>query len=352
MRILITAGGTGGHVMPAIAIAEAIRDISPGLEVLFVGTDRGLEEQVTRSRGINFIPLRALGIKGKSMHEIARSLGINLMAFLKALGIVRRFRPTWIIGTGGYVTGMVVLAGRLVGALCAIQEQNSVPGLTNRILSRVVHRVFLAFPDTRGVFPARKTVYTGNPVRENIIPGENREQPTTLLILGGSLGARSINNAATGALDILKKQGISLRVIHQCGSADYPWVKKAYDECGIEVQVHPFIEDMAQAYQSAVLAVCRCGGLTLSELSRVMVPAIMIPYPHATDDHQMKNAQFVSARGGGWIVPDGHLAPQRLALEIQARLSDRNGLNKAAQNIGALRLGDGAPRIAQEILGV
>jgi len=352
MRVLLTAGGTGGHVMPALAIADSLKKLSPDLELVFVGTDRGLEERLTRARGMDFVPLRALGVKGKSIRDVVRSGAINLRAFLSALRIIRRFRPDWIIGTGGYVTGMVVLAGRLSGSLCAIQEQNSIPGLTNRILSRIAHRVFLAYPDTRGIFPAEKTILTGNPVREELTPEKGLEHPPTLLVLGGSLGARSINRAAPEALVMLKKQGLRPEVIHQCGSADYPWVSEAYRAGGIQAQVHEFIDDMAAVYRRASLAVCRSGGLTLSELSRMKVPGIMAPYPLATDDHQMKNAHFVASRGGGWIIPDQHLTAQRLALEILTRISDAEGLTEAARSMYRMNLGDGAPRIAREILNV
>lgn len=350
MKIIITAGGTGGHIMPALAIANAIRERLPDAEILFVGTDRGMEERLARQQGLEFKAIRALGIKGKSAANALRSFAVNMRAFLAALRIVRTYRPQWVIGTGGYVTGMVVLAGYFLGCRLAIQEQNSVAGLTNRILSRIVEKIFIAFPDSRHVFPQRKTVLTGNPVRKEI--AQRRGAGDKLLVLGGSLGASSINHACTGALALLHGEGAAPAGIHQTGRADFSRVKEAYKDLGLDVAVSDFIDDMAGVYEQACLAVCRCGGLTLSELSRTGVPAIMVPYPHATDNHQMENARYVASKGGGWIIPDDCLTPERLALEIRSRLSDSQGLETAASNISAMCLGDGAEKIAREITGV
>lgn len=350
MKMIITAGGTGGHIMPALAIALAVKKRLPGTQILFIGTDRGMEQRLAHRAGIDFFPIKALGMKGKSLRHIMKAFGINLRAFFTALHAVRSFRPTWVIGTGGYVTGMVVLAGFVLRHQVAIQEQNSVPGLTNRLLSHLVHRVFLAFPDSEGFFPRNKTMIVGNPVRAEIAPPVH--PGTKILIIGGSLGAHSINTACIQAMKILKDQGIVLEVTHQTGKADFTLVKQAYEDMAIPVDVYDFIDDMAAVYQSSCLAVCRSGGLTLSELSKTAVPAIMIPYPHATDNHQMKNALYVQSRGGGWIIPDESLSPQRLALEIRTRMFDLPGLSKASSRMASLGLGDGADMIAKEITGV
>jgi len=350
MKIIITAGGTGGHIMPAVAIAGAIREKDPGARILFVGTTRGMEEQIARRYGLDFTAIRALGVKGKSPVQVVRAAAVNTVALVRALKIVRSFGPDWVIGTGGYITGMVVLAGRLLGASCAIQEQNSVPGLTNRALSRLARRVFLAFPDADGTFPPEKTLVSGNPVRADIIRGKDHGKGKNLLILGGSLGAGSINEAGVGAVKILKDEGLVLDVIHQSGQKDYDRVKGAYREMGFDAQVHAFIDDMTSVYRNSLLAVCRCGGLTLAELSVMGIPAIMIPFPYATDDHQMKNARYVESRGGGWVIPDGQLNPERLATEIKARFFDSAALRKSALCITELKLGQGSERIAQEIL--
>lgn len=352
MKVLITAGGTGGHIMPAVAIAEAVRADSPDAGILFVGTDRGMEERIAGLKGLDFIGVPALGIKGKSMTNLVKAALINTGAFLKALRIIRDFRPDWVIGTGGYVTGMVVLAGRIMGCTCAIQEQNTIPGLTNRILARMAHRVYLSFPDAQGRFPAAKTRLVGNPLRKELTDMRPEGTRNSLLILGGSLGAGSINRAATGAVKILKDEGVLPSVIHQCGTQDHAWVKDAYQKMGLNADVRDFIDDMAWAYRSARLVVSRCGGITLAELSCVGLPSIMVPFPHATDDHQTVNGMYVANRGGGWLIPDSHLTPERLALEIRTRLADPEGLARASENMKAIGLGAGAEAIAQEIAGV
>lgn len=350
MKIIVTAGGTGGHIMPAVAIADAVRTKDPEARILFVGTDRGMEEKIAQRYGLDFTAIRALGIKGKSPLDVVRAAVVNVAALANAMKVVRSFRPDWVIGTGGYITGMVVLAGRLQGASCAIQEQNSTPGLTNRILSRVARRIFLAFPDTQGVFPREKTLISGNPVRADIVQGKNREHGQSLLILGGSLGAGSINETGVQALKILKDEGIALDVIHQSGARDFDRVKASYREMGLNAEVCAFIDDMKSVYSRASLAVCRCGGLTLAELSVMGIPAVMIPFPHAADDHQTANARYVESHGGGWVIPDRQLSPERLAGEIKARYLDRDTLKKAASCIEALQLGQGSQNIAEEIL--
>jgi UDP-N-acetylglucosamine--N-acetylmuramyl-(pentapeptide) pyrophosphoryl-undecaprenol N-acetylglucosamine transferase len=352
VKILITAGGTGGHIMPALAIAHAVREKLPGVGILFVGTDRGMEERLARQAGLDFIAIRALGVKGKSVVNAMRSVTVNIQAFFTALKTIKTYRPQWVIGTGGYVTGMVVLAGYLLGCRCAIQEQNSVAGLTNKILSRIAHKIFIAFPDSKHVFPRSKTILTGNPVRKEIADMDTPSKRNHLLILGGSLGASSINNACIDALRLLHDKGLDPEVTHQTGGADYPRVKQSYDEIGLKAKVYDFIDDMASVYGNSSMAVCRCGGLTLSELSRIGLPAIMVPYPHATDDHQMKNALFVASKGGGWVIPDKDLTSERLALEIKVRLYDQSELQKASLNMASIGLGDGAEKIAQEITGV
>lgn len=352
MKILVCAGGTGGHIMPAVAIAHAIADALPEAKILFIGTDRGMEERIARREGLDFIAIKALGIKGKSLGNSLRAAAVNIRAFVTARKIVREFNPAWVIGCGGYITGMVVLAGFIHGCRCAIQEQNSVAGLTNRILSRIAHRIFLAFPDPEQTFAPHKSILAGNPVRKDILAAAKDTDRTNLLILGGSLGASSINRSCVDAMKILKDQGPVPEIVHQTGTADLTRVNRAYEEMGLAARVVDFIDDMSLAYAKSSLAVCRCGGLTLSELSRTALPAIMVPYPHATDNHQMKNALYVASKGGGWIIPDDHLTPERLALEIRIRLADRDGLLEASSNMASLGLGNGSERIAQEILSV
>jgi len=347
MRVIITAGGTGGHIMPAIAIAEAVRERFRA-RILFIGTDRGMEARLAQTYGLDFLALKAMGIKGKRLRSLPRAAATNAAAFAAARRAVRSFHPDWVIGTGGYVTGMVVLAGRLCGAKCAIQEQNSIPGLTNRILGRIATRVFLSFPDTGHAFPSEKCILTGNPLRKELAELK-KNAGNALVIMGGSLGAHSINVAAAEALGQGLKALSGLEIIHQTGAADLAWVEKTYREKSITARTQAFFDDMAEVWQKARLVVCRAGGITLSELSCLGIPAIMIPYPGAAGNHQMENARHVSHAGAGWIIPETELNASRLASEITARLEDIEGLEKAAEAMRSLGLGRGAERIAQEI---
>jgi UDP-N-acetylglucosamine--N-acetylmuramyl-(pentapeptide) pyrophosphoryl-undecaprenol N-acetylglucosamine transferase len=349
MRLVITAGGTGGHIIPALAISQALLKRKPDANILFIGTDRGLEERLAAKYGIPFVPIRSAGIKGKSIRSIPSAFIVNTAAFITAFKIVSGLKPDWVIGTGGYVTGMVVLAGRLTGARCAIQEQNSVPGLTNKVLAHFSHRIFLSFPDAAGSFPAGKTVVTGNPLRPEFQPAEGSEKKT-LLIMGGSLGATSINKAAVKALEIIRKNLNGLEIIHQTGGTDEGWVKKAYDEMGIKAKVEPFIEDMASVFARTKLAVCRAGGITLSELSRMGVPAIMVPLPSAADNHQYFNALYIAEAGGGWILDQAGLAPETLSGEVLRRLADEQSLSAASSASRRLGLGDGTEHITEELI--
>ncbi len=352
MRLMVTAGGTGGHIMPAVAVAQAVRDMRPDASILFVGTDSGMEERIARRSGMDFVGIPAMGIKGKSAANFVKALAVNSMSFVRAIRIVRSFRPDWIVGTGGYVTGMVVLAGKAARCRLAIQEQNSVPGLTNRILAPLVDRVYLSFPDSTGRFPADKTSLVGNPLRRDITGIERSPDARRVLVLGGSQGASSVNRAFVGAIEILTGEGMVVTPTHQCGPRDYPWVRAAYERLGVDARVHAFIDDMAEAYRDARLAVSRCGGITLAELSYLGIPAVMIPYPHAADDHQRVNGAYVAGRGGGWLIEDRELDAGRLADELKKRLTDDEGLAGASECMRSIGLGAGADTIAREITGV
>ena len=355
MKVLITAGGTGGHIMPAISIAEALRDKVPSASLVFVGTDRGLEEAIAKRHSIDFIPLRTEGLRGRKFKEIVHALYVDTKAFLKAIGIIRSLRPDWVIGTGGYITGIVVFAGLVSGARCAIQEQNTIPGMTNRILGKMVHRVFLGMEDHSGSFPREKLIVTGNPIRKEIEAlkdTKDRTRANAILVMGGSLGASRINRTALDALKICRDRGINLPVIHQTGSRDYALVVQGYKEISIEARVFDFIDDMVQVYKDSTLAVCRAGAITLTELMAASLPAIMIPYPHAADNHQMENARYVASMGGGWIIPESELSAERLANEIEKRVKNKEGLEMASRAMGMLFTANGSTRIAEVIASV
>lgn len=349
MRIILTAGGTGGHIMPAVAIAEALRARDPEVKILFIGTDRGLEERIARQYELDFAAVTAMGVKGKRPADIFKAVGVNLKAFRAAKKLVREFEPDWVVGTGGYVTGMVVLAGRLFGAQTAIHEQNSVPGLTNRILGKLARRIYLAFPDKLGKLPAKKCRLVGNPVRAAIKTAPSGG--AKLLIMGGSLGASSINKAAVEAVRLLREAGQTIEIIHQTGERDIDFVQASYKDLS-GVTAAAFIADMAAIYAQTKLCVTRAGGLSLAELSRLGLPSIMVPFPHATDDHQSANAAYVAEAGGGLIIKDSELSGEILAKTIAKLLENEDELKRVSQAMRAVGLGDGAESIAEEILSV
>jgi UDP-N-acetylglucosamine--N-acetylmuramyl-(pentapeptide) pyrophosphoryl-undecaprenol N-acetylglucosamine transferase len=332
MRVLIAGGGTGGHLFPGIAVAEEV--VARGGEVLFVGTTRGIEARVLPEAGY---PLELLQVSGLNRVGPIRMIGglIKLpFAFLRCLSILRRFRPDVVLGVGGYASGPLVLAAALTGRPSAIQEQNSVPGFTNRVLGKVVRAVFIAFNEAAAAFPPAKVATTGNPVRKGfrearaLLPAADAPAgPARLLILGGSQGARAVSNLVIGAAALLaKSRPGKFTIVHQTGTSDADRVKDAYAEQGLsgQVTVRPFIDDMVSAYRAADLVIARAGALTLAELAIAAVPAILIPLPTAADDHQTRNAAAFAVAGAAVVIPQNQATPEQLATELESLLDDRD----------------------------
>jgi UDP-N-acetylglucosamine--N-acetylmuramyl-(pentapeptide) pyrophosphoryl-undecaprenol N-acetylglucosamine transferase len=328
MRVLIAGGGTGGHLYPGIAVAEEV--VARGGEVLFVGTTRGIEARVVPAAGY---PLELLAISGLNRvgpTAFLRGVGRLPVAFLRSLSILRKFRPDVVLGVGGYASGPLVLAAALSGRPSAIQEQNSVPGVTNRVLGKVVRAVFTAFDAATSAFPAHKVVATGNPVRRAFTE-KARTQPRAadtaqkhnLLVVGGSQGARAVSDLVLGAAAILGKTQ-PLSIVHQTGTRDAERVEQAYAELGLtaDVTVRPFIDDMVAAYAAADLVIARAGALTLAELAIAGRPAILIPLPTAADDHQSKNAADFARAGAALVLPQTTTTPADLATALSTLLAD------------------------------
>jgi UDP-N-acetylglucosamine--N-acetylmuramyl-(pentapeptide) pyrophosphoryl-undecaprenol N-acetylglucosamine transferase len=332
MRVLIAGGGTGGHLFPGIAVAEEV--IARGGEVLFVGTTRGIEARVLPAAGY---PLELLTVSGLNRVGPIRMIGglIKLpFAFLRCLSILRRFRPDVVLGVGGYASGPLVMAAALTGRPSAIQEQNSVPGFTNRVLGKLVRAVFIAFNEAAAAFPSEKVATTGNPVRKGFrearalapVAAVDATLPTRLLILGGSQGARAVSNLVIGAAALLaKSRPGKFTIVHQTGTSDADRVKGAYAEHGLAdvVTVRAFIDDMVSAYRDADLVIARAGALTLAELAIAGVPAILIPLPTAADDHQTRNAAAFAVAGAAVVLPQKQATPEQLAGELESLLDDR-----------------------------
>ncbi len=334
MRVIITGGGTGGHLFPGIALATALQERIAGCEILFIGTRRQLDQDTLSGFDFKRASISCMGLKGKGIIHRLKSLLSLPGAVLEAGQVVKKFSPDLVFGVGGYVTGPVLLAAKLQSVPTCIHEQNSVPGLANRMISRFVRRVFISIPGPR--FPEHKTVLTGNPVRREILaaaektPGQGKDA-LTLLVLGGSLGAHRVNLLMLEAMVILKETvGKPVQVIHQTGAADEQLVREGYEKIGVNAEVSAFFKDMAGGYSRADLVVARAGATTLAELSVMGLPALLIPYPYAADDHQAKNGQFYVEGGGAQMYIESDLNGQILASSIGELLRNPEELRSMA----------------------
>ncbi|MDO9558526.1 MAG: undecaprenyldiphospho-muramoylpentapeptide beta-N-acetylglucosaminyltransferase [Syntrophales bacterium] len=319
--MIIAGGGTGGHLFPGIAIAEEFLRRNRGDRILFVGTNKGIEKRVLESLGFSLQTIDVEGIKGKGwMKSLAAILRIPI-SLIQSLRIVRGFSPELVIGVGGYASGPVVFVARLLGIRAAIAEQNALPGLTNRILGKVVDRVFVSFAQTGQWFHARKVMVSGNPIRHGFAAEmkqpKEQNRPFTLLVFGGSQGAHAVNRAMLEALDDLGPVKEHLRIIHQTGGKDLDVVAHAYRAKGVTADVLPFIMDMAAAYQTADLLVCRAGATSIAEITAAGKAAILIPFPAAVEDHQTKNAEVLVQADAAEMIPEKELTGARLAAAIK-----------------------------------
>ncbi|TDT91645.1 UDP-N-acetylglucosamine-N-acetylmuramylpentapeptide N-acetylglucosamine transferase [Pseudodesulfovibrio indicus] len=336
-RVVLTTGGTGGHIFPALAVATALTLRNRGVDILFMGGP-GPEGDLARKHGLKFMELPASGIMGKGLPGLVSAVGWIGTGVPRAAWALFRFRPDAVIGFGGYAGFCPVVAARLLGIPAAVHEQNSVPGVTNKALGKLVNRIFLSFPDRMGVFPAHKTVLTGNPVRLDIVQAADRRrgrpQGKRVLVLGGSQGAKPINDAFIEALPALMEAGVTL--VHQAGRADFSRVRTAYEAADADpAQVRDFIEDMATEYALCDLAVCRSGASTVFEVAAAGVPALFVPFPQAAHDHQTMNAQAMSDIGAAILLPQSELTGARLADAVTRLLADRgrlDGMEAAARS--------------------
>lgn len=348
MRLIMAGGGTGGHLFPGLAVAREFQKRDRMTEILFVGTEQGIESRVIPREGfpLELIPVR--GIKGRGARGLAQALYGVPVSLLRSLRIVGRFRPDCVLGLGGYASGPLLLAGKMKGIPCAVMEQNLHPGLTNRLLGRVVDRVFTTYEESAAFFPRAKVVETGNPVRWHTLPEVERSEKFTLLVFGGSAGARRINLCMTEAMRELKDLAPRLKVTHQTGGADVAAVRAAYEAFPVEAEVLSFIDKMDEAYARADLVVCRAGATTVAELTVFGKPAILIPYPYAAYDHQRGNAAALEGRGAAEMMLDREMSGERLARRIRALFEDRARLE--AMGAAARRLGrpEAAERIVEE----
>lgn len=350
LRLLITGGGTGGHLFPAVAAAQALRLRQPECEVLFIGTRRKIDTTSLERYGFASCAIRSYGFKGKNIVELLKALAVLPVSVAQAALAIRRFRPDVVLGVGGYVTGPVMLAAKALGVPTIIHEQNSVPGLANRKLGRLVDCICVSLPGSEHYFPASKTVFTGNPVRQNILELAHRQKEAgdrmTLLVLGGSQGAHALNRLVTEAFcDSGRERLKNLTVIHQTGQKDAEWVEERYRQTGVNARVAPFFTDMAEVYAAADLLVSRAGATTLTELAVLGKPAVLVPYPYAADDHQQKNAAYYVAGGGAIQFAERDLSGILLAGILGDLIEDRSQITAMGERMHRLGIADAAEKI-------
>ena len=348
-RLMLTGGGTGGHLFPAVATAQCLCARMPDSRVLFVGTTRRLDRKHLERYGFAVAVVHSYGLKGKRFWALLKAVIVLPLTFAEACYHLVKFRPDVVCGVGGYVTGPVVAAAWLMRKPTIIHEQNSVPGLANKKLGKIVDRICLSLPDCQSYFPAEKTVLTGNPVRSRIIEagagGNIQDTQKTLLVLGGSQGARAINELIVEMFSTGDPELAGIEIIHQTGAADEETVRNGYHAYNVAAEVSPFFNDMASLYRRADLVVSRAGATTLSELAVVGKPAILIPYPFAADNHQEKNARRFVDQGGAVLLSQKDLTAKRLATEIKSLLTDTGALKTMSLNMKKLGMPDAADRI-------
>jgi len=349
VRIVIMAGGTGGHVFPGLAVAEELR--AGGHEVIWLGSAQGLEARLVPAAGLVLEPIAISGLRGKGMFALLFAPWRLLRAVAQSLGILRRLHPGVVLGMGGFVSGPGGLAAWLLRLPLCVHEQNAVAGLTNRLLARLAVRVMEAFP---GSLPGAEAV--GNPVRRDLHALSDvqqrlagREGPLRLLVIGGSQGARRLNQVVPAALGQLRER-LSVEVRHQTGTTDQELVRRSYTTLGVEARAEAFIDDMAAAYAWADLVICRAGALTVAELTAVGLGSILVPYPHAVDDHQTANARWLCEREAALLLPEHELTPAALAGVLAELGGDRERLNTMAASARRLSRPAAAAEIAAACL--
>jgi UDP-N-acetylglucosamine--N-acetylmuramyl-(pentapeptide) pyrophosphoryl-undecaprenol N-acetylglucosamine transferase len=327
MRLLIAGGGTGGHLFPGVAIAEELRARAPDAPVRFVGTRRGIEARVLPDLGWDIAFIEVSGLKTVGALGAIRGLFRLPRALWQARRVVKEWKPDAVVGVGGYASGPVVLMAKLRGIPTAICEQNSIPGLANKILGRVARAVFLSFEESRRFFKPKKVTMSGNPVRRDLVQRLLAETPAHegdtvhVLVCGGSQGAVAVNELASAALATLAKEA-KLAIVHQTGEKDLAATEARYAAAGVSAECRAFIKDMAGAYQRADLIIGRAGATTVAELAIAGKPAVFIPYPFAADNHQEINAREMADAGAALMYRQAELTADRLADALRPLLAD------------------------------
>jgi UDP-N-acetylglucosamine--N-acetylmuramyl-(pentapeptide) pyrophosphoryl-undecaprenol N-acetylglucosamine transferase len=351
--ILLAGGGTGGHVFPLVAVADALREIAPEVELVFVGTERGMEVKLVPERGYALELVRVVPIRGHGLTGAVRGVWRALASIPESRALVRRIGPRAVLSIGGYAAGPVSLAARLAGIPIALIEPNTVMGLANRLAVPLVQRGYVAFPETERYFPKGEALATGVPIRAGFEPSAYARDASALrvLVLGGSQGAKSLNETVPEAL---AKVGAPLRVVHQCGRAHVDAVRALYTRLAPRLawEIAPFIDDMPAALAAADLLVSRSGASAVSEIAAVGRPALFVPYPYAAGDHQRKNAESLARAGAAVCVPHAEANLDRLAGEIERLAAEPGRLEKMAEASKSWGRPHAAHAIARDLLSL
>lgn len=358
VRVIISGGGTGGHIFPAIAIADAVKSVNPEAEILFVGATGKMEMEKVPAAGFEIVGLPVAGFQRRLTFKNVTFFYKLLVSMIKAASIIRKFKPDVVVGVGGYASGPVLRAASGRGIPCLIQEQNSFPGVTNRILSAKVAKICVAYEGMDKFFPASKIVFTGNPIRPGLLKNINRDEAAkffgfdpakpVVLVVGGSLGARSVNNGIAATLKHLRPD---VQLIWQTGKLYYEEMKQKAEEAGMpNVRVLDFISRMDYAYGIASVVVSRAGAGSISELAVLGKPSVFVPSPNVSEDHQTKNAMALVDKGAAIMVADSQT--DTLIDTVQVMLDDSDKLNKLAVGIAAFARPNASAEIAAEVLNL
>jgi len=345
--VLIMAGGTGGHIFPGLAVAEELR--AAGWDVVWMGARGGMEERLVPRHGYRTAWIRARAARGKGLVQKLLLPANLLFSFWESARHIRRIKPSVVLGLGGYVAFPGGMMASLLNRPLALHEQNAIAGLTNRVLAQVSDKVMVAFPGA-----LKGAEWTGNPVRAEIAAiaapearFHGRHGPLRVLVVGGSLGAQALNEAMPQALALLKERPV---VVHQAGEKHIEALRKSYADAGVQGELVAFIDDMARRYAEADLVVCRAGAVTIAELSAGGLASILVPFPHAVDDHQTANARFLAERGAAVLIQQRDVSPEKLA-QLMVSL-DRAKLLDMAKKARALGKPEAAKLVAQRCMEI
>lgn len=352
-KIILTTGGTGGHIFPALAVAEALQRHNPKVEILFMGSLYGPEKDLVGRAGINFEGLPVRGFLGRGVKAIGAAARMAF-SLVKAVNTVKCFRPQAVVGFGGYAAFAPMLAGVLCGVPCLLHEQNAIAGTSNRILGKLARKICLSLPGTEG-FPKEKCTVSGNPVRAEVCAAGAKERQFAtkhLLVLGGSQGAHALNELMVEILPQLRAAGVE--ILHQTGVKDEAETRAAYVAAGYSPDcVKPFINDMAATYGWADLALCRSGASTVAELCACGLPAILVPFPHAIHDHQTRNARVMVDAGAAQLMPEDSLNADWCACVVTQLLQEeatRERMSQAARQLARVDAADSVVATLQNMI--